>query len=105
DDYHKPTDTADRINVISEQAVVSFVHDIVAKLDNQDGRLEFTKATGGDGERRSMNSSFRVYVGSVPDYAEQVEGVKLSGRRPGSPAEKAGLKSGDIIVQLAGKSI
>ena len=41
----------------------------------------------------------------MPDYAEQVEGVKLSGVRPGSPAEKAGMKPGDVIVQLAGKSI
>ncbi|MBI4850986.1 MAG: M28 family peptidase [Acidobacteria bacterium] len=104
DDYHKPTDTADRINVVSEQAIVTMVQEITTKLASQDARIEFTRAKV-EGERRQMNSSFRVYVGSVPDYAEQVEGIKLSGVRPGSPAEKAGLKSGDVIVGLAGKTI
>ncbi|KAF0247374.1 MAG: putative aminopeptidase, partial [bacterium] len=104
DDYHKPSDTADRINVVSEQAVVTLVQDITTKLAGQEARIEFTKAKV-EGERRQMNSSFRVYVGSVPDYAEQVEGLKLSGVRPDSPAEKAGIKGGDIIVGLAGKTI
>jgi S1-C subfamily serine protease len=104
DDYHKPSDTADRVNVVSEQAIVTLVQDITTKLASQDSRIDFTKAKV-EGERRQMNSSFRVYVGSVPDYAEQAEGVKLSGTRPGSPAEKAGIKSGDIIIGLAGKTI
>lgn len=104
DDYHKPSDTADRINVTSEQQVVALVHDIAAKINSQDNRLEFSRAKV-EGERRSMNSSFRVSLGSVPDYAEQVAGVKLSGVRPGSPAEKAGVKGGDIIVKLAGRDI
>lgn len=104
DDYHKPSDTSDRINVVSEQAIVTLVQDITTKLASQDSRIEFTRAKV-EGERRQMNSSFRVYVGSVPDYADQVEGIKLSGVRPGSPAEKAGIKSGDIIVGLAGKTI
>lgn len=104
DDYHKPTDTADRINVVSEQAIVTLVSDITRKLLNQDTKVEFTRAKV-EGERRQMNSSFRVYVGSVPEYAENLEGVKLSGVRPASPAEKAGLKGGDVIVGLAGKTI
>jgi aminopeptidase YwaD len=104
DDYHKPSDTADRLNLVSEGAIVSLVYDIAAQVVSKEERLAFTKATGG-GERRAMNNSFRVYVGSVPDYAEQIEGVKLSGVRPGSPAEKAGIKAGDIIVQLAGKAV
>ncbi|MFY9227506.1 MAG: PDZ domain-containing protein, partial [Blastocatellia bacterium] len=104
DDYHKPTDTADRINVVSEQAIVTLVSDITRKLLNQDEKVEFTRAKV-EGQRRQMNSSFRVYVGSVPEYAENIEGVKLSGVRPASPAEKAGLKGGDVIVGLAGKTI
>ncbi|MEW6733611.1 MAG: M28 family peptidase [Acidobacteriota bacterium] len=104
DDYHKPSDTYDLINVISQQAIVSLIQDIATRVISQDARLEFVRAQGG-GERRAMNSGFRVYVGSVPDYAESPDGVKLSGVRPDSPAQKAGLKAGDVIVQLAGKNI
>lgn len=104
DDYHKPTDTADRINIISEQAVVSYIYDIAARVNRQDERLAFSKAQS-SGQGRAMNSSFRVSLGTVPEYAEGVEGVKLSGVRPDSPADKAGVKAGDIIVQLAGKNV
>jgi S1-C subfamily serine protease len=48
---------------------------------------------------------FRVSLGSIPDYAAEVEGVQLSGVRPGSPAEKAGLKAGDIIIKFGEQSI
>ena len=47
----------------------------------------------------------RAYLGTVPDYATEVKGVKLSGVRGGSPAEKAGLKGGDIIIEFAGQKI
>ena len=46
-----------------------------------------------------------MYLGTIPDYGEDVEGVKLSGVREGSPAAKAGMKGGDIIVECAGKQI
>ena len=46
-----------------------------------------------------------MYLGTIPDYGEDVEGVKLSGVREGSPAAKAGIKGGDIIVECAGKQI
>jgi S1-C subfamily serine protease len=46
-----------------------------------------------------------VTLGIVPDYAEGTEGMKIGGLRPGGPAEKAGLKAGDIIVRMAGKKI
>jgi S1-C subfamily serine protease len=49
--------------------------------------------------------NLRAYLGTIPDYATEVAGVKLSGVRGGSPAEKAGLKGGDIIVQFAGQKI
>ena len=47
----------------------------------------------------------RAYLGTVPDYAEEVKGVLLSGARKGGPAAKAGVQAGDIIVKLAGKKI
>jgi S1-C subfamily serine protease len=47
----------------------------------------------------------RAYLGTIPDYATELAGVKLSGVRGGSPAEKAGLKGGDIIVEFASQKI
>jgi S1-C subfamily serine protease len=47
----------------------------------------------------------RAYLGSIPDYTTEVKGVKLSGVRGGSPAEKGGLASGDIIVEFGGQKI
>ena len=49
--------------------------------------------------------ALRAYLGTVPDYATEVKGVKLSGVRGGSPAEKAGLTGGDIIIEFAGQKI
>ena len=48
---------------------------------------------------------FRVSLGSIPDYSAEVGGVALSGVRPGSPADKAGIKAGDIIVKFGGKEV
>jgi S1-C subfamily serine protease len=49
--------------------------------------------------------TLRTYLGTIPDYTTEVKGVKLSGVRGGSPAEKAGLKGGDVIVEFAGQKI
>ena len=49
--------------------------------------------------------NLRAYLGTIPDYATEVNGVKLSGVRGGSPAEKAGLKGGDIIVEFGGQKV
>ena len=55
----------------------------------------------GTGSRDTL----RAYLGSIPDYSTEVKGVKLSGVRAGSPAEKGGLKSGDVIVEFGAQKI
>lgn len=104
EDYHKPSDTYDKINVINTQTIVTLVRDIILRVANGEKRPQFTRATASD-TRRVGNTGFRVVLGTVPDYAAQVEGMKLSGVRPGSPAEKAGFQAGDILVELAGRKI
>jgi S1-C subfamily serine protease len=47
----------------------------------------------------------RVFLGTIPDYAADIEGVKLNGVRKGGPADKAGLEAGDVIISFAGQSI
>ncbi|MEW6511912.1 MAG: M20/M25/M40 family metallo-hydrolase [Bacteroidota bacterium] len=104
-DYHKPSDTWDRINSPAEQQIVRYVRDIVRDIDAGAERPLFTKAVStapaGGGDTRG----FRVTLGVVPDYAEGTEGMKIGGLRPGGPAEKAGMKAGDVIVKMGGKKI
>jgi C-terminal processing protease CtpA/Prc len=105
EDYHRPSDDADKINFSGERRVLEFIHAIAQSVANQDVKPVYTKTKGEEGSMR-MNNSFRVYVGSIPDYAaSDVKGVKLSGVREGSPAAKAGLQANDIIVKLAGRDV
>ena len=55
----------------------------------------------GSGTREQL----RAYLGTIPDYTTEVEGVKLSGVRAGGPAEKGGIKGGDIIIEFGGQPI
>lgn len=102
EDYHTPTDTADKINAPGEAKVLALVADCMERIANSPDRPTFEKISvsspGG-------SPSFRVYFGSIPDYAAQVEGVQLNGVREGSPAAKAGLKAGDIIIKFGDTTV
>jgi aminopeptidase YwaD len=102
EDYHKPSDTADKINYEGEARVVSFVERIVRDIDRSDKRPTYTVAKS-DSQGRTMG--FRVYLGTIPNYADSNDGLKLDGVRNDSPASKAGLKAGDRIVKMAGREV
>jgi Tol biopolymer transport system component len=103
DDYHKPSDTADKVN-----------YDGAAKITRLMMLIGRTLATGTEEPAlREMakpaegpRGGLRAYLGTVPDYAQDgVQGVKLSGVSAIGPAAKAGVLAGDIIVKLAGKDV
>jgi len=105
-DYHRPSDTWDKINYAGEEKVVKLIGRVSMELLNAPARPQFTKVVmassmGAGGDRQGV----RVSLGVVPDYAEDAAGMKISGTRPGSAAEKAGLKGGDILISFGGKSI
>ena len=102
EDYHKPSDTAEKINYEGEALIVSFVAGIVRNIDKNDKRPTYTVAKS---ESQGRATGFRVYLGTIPNYAETNDGLKLDGVRDGSPAAKAGLKAGDRIVKLAGREV
>jgi len=101
-DYHKPSDTADKINYEGEARIISFVHKVIRDIDQSDKRPTYAVAKS-DSQGRSMG--FRVYLGTIPNYAESNDGLKLDGVRDDSPASKAGLKAGDRIVKMAGHEV
>ena len=102
EDYHKPSDTADKINYEGEARVLSLVRKVVNEIDFGEKRPTYTVAKS-ESQGRSMG--FKVYLGTIPNYAESETGLKLDGVRDDSPAARAGIKAGDVIVKLAGREV
>ncbi len=102
-DYHKPTDTADKIEYEDLDRVISFAAQIARRIGEAEEPPAFTKveqSTQGAGRAGS-----RVFTGTVPDYATEVKGLLLGGVIGGGPAEQAGLQKGDVVVEIAGQTI
>ncbi len=107
-DYHKPSDTWDKINAPDAAKLLDFIDDVTLKIDSASERAAFVTvkedeppghaAAGGGG-------GYGPYFGSIPDFGQEENGVKFSDVRPGSPAAKAGFKAGDILVQFGDKPI
>ena len=102
-EYHKPSDTADKINYEDLDRVGQFATAIVKRLMDANDAPQFTKVeqktdTGG-------RAGLRLFTGTIPDYATDVKGLLLGGVIGGGPAEQAGLQKGDVIIEIAGQSI
>ncbi len=96
--YHKPTDTADLINVPGVRRIADFSEDVIAALVKMP-KPDFIEVKGGDTPRPSKGPR----LGIRPGYDPEVDGVEVKGVSPGDPADKAGIKEGDRIVAVAGK--
>lgn len=95
-DYHKPSDDADKINYAGEEMIIRNIMTVIEQMDTR-GKLAFTKTR----ETQSTSSaSFKVTLGIMPDYTFAGAGVRADGVTDGRPASKAGIKAGDVIVQL-----
>jgi len=98
DDYHKPSDTSEKVNNEGIRQIAEFVREVAMSVANEPQRIAFTRVQT---QQRGTGRGFRVYLGTVPNYSDQNEGLKLDGVRAGSPAEKAGLRAGDTVIKLA----
>jgi hypothetical protein len=105
-DYHRPTDTADKINADGMWKVLVVAFRTVSALADRPDRLRFVRVAPLAPPSGRGAGGYGPYFGSVPDFGESPgPGVRVSGVRPGSPAERAGLQTGDVIVRFAGVSI
>jgi Zn-dependent M28 family amino/carboxypeptidase len=102
-DYHKPSDTADKINYEDLDRIAGFATAIAARLMEADQAPQFVKV---EQSSQTVNrTGVRVFTGTVPDYAAEAKGLLLGGVIGGGPAEQAGLQKGDVIVEIAGQTI
>ncbi len=102
--YNKPTDDPETLNYAGLERISNLAYGIISDLISAEERPEYLDVARNQSEEGSRDN-LRVYLGTIPDYATEDEGVKLSGVQTGGPADKAGIKSGDIIIGLGGKKI
>ncbi len=98
EDYHKPSDDADKINIDGMNDILRYVAKLAVEIDTTSTRPDYIKTQSQD--QGGMRQGFRVYVGTIPDYSEDANGMLLSGVRENSPAAKAGLQKGDVIIKF-----
>jgi hypothetical protein len=105
DDYHRATDDADKINAGGEARVVDLALGVARTIADRPSRLTFVRIA--PPVRTGMSEEGRqTYLGTVPDMAaSEITGLRLTGIRPGSPADVGGLKAGDVIVELGGAAV
>jgi hypothetical protein len=125
-DYHRPSDDSDKINYSGMARIADLGELFLLNVARRPTRPVFTRATvssgamaahGGVGEQElkpgvtakitidPARTGMSAYLGSIPDYDGENKGVKLNGVSEGSPAEKAGLKGGDVVVGFGGKPV
>jgi hypothetical protein len=113
-DYHKPSDTWEKIVPDESVKLLQFIADVTERLEVAEVRPAYVRvepqgahgvAASAEGTGSSGGSGYGPYFGSIPDFAEVPVGVRFADVHDGSPAGKAGLKAGDILVQFDGKKI
>ena len=102
-DYHKPSDTADKINYEDLDRVVDFVVAVASRVGQQAETLAFAKVD--QVQQGGGRAGVRIFTGTIPDYATDVKGLLLGGVIGGGPAEQAGLQKGDVVIQLGDQTI
>jgi hypothetical protein len=104
EDYHRSTDVASKIDVADEARVVDLAERIARSIADRPGRLTFVRS--GPPPTMTAGAGSGAYFGSVPDMsATDITGVRLMGVTPGSPADKAGVRKGDIVVEFGGMAV
>jgi aminopeptidase YwaD len=111
-DYHKPSDTWDKIDAADAAQLLAMVSEVADALRDEQGRPQFVKAAPnphGDSSvgpvTGSAGGGYGPWFGSIPDFGEGTKGVKFADISAGSPAAKAGFKAGDVMVEFDGKKI
>jgi hypothetical protein len=104
EDYHRATDDVEKINAEGEARVVALAERTARAIADRPARL--TPQRMAAPQMSSAREGSNVYLGTIPDMASSdTPGLKLTGVRAGSPADKGGLAAGDVIVQFGGREV
>jgi hypothetical protein len=104
EDYHTSRDTADKINYDGTERISRLMANLTRELATRPEVPDYRRIARP--ERPVTRANVRAYLGTIPDYAQgEVSGLKVAGIVAGGPAEQAGVRDGDVIVELAGKTI
>jgi hypothetical protein len=105
-DYHRPTDTVDKIDAEGMVKIASFTREAVAYLAERENPMTFTGSTQPAQKPAGPPTGGRkVGTGVMPDFAFQGQGVKAGSIAPDSPAARAGIQAGDVIIRLGDETI
>ena len=108
-DYHKPSDTWEKINAPGAARLLDLVSNITERIDDAAERPTFVAVVENPnphaGNPSGGGGGYGPYFGSIPDFGQTENGVRFSDIRPGSPADKAGFKAGDVLIQFGDKPI
>lgn len=100
EDYHKPTDDAEKLNYEGMEKITSYIMEVITEL-NDDDKLAFRK-TKNESEEVPR---FKVAMGVIPDYLYDGEGMRIDGVSEEKPAQRAGLQKGDVVVQMGDSTV
>lgn len=101
-EYHTPNDKPETLNYKGLVSTIKVVQGFIDQIQElpKGQELKFEKVEGNSGQKLA-GRGFRIFLGTIPDYSQEgVKGVKISGTAKDSPAEKAGLKTGDVITNF-----
>src|SRR5215831_11224450 len=104
-DYHKPSDTSDKINSSGAVKVLGLVYMMMDNLASKTQRLQYTEVQEPKPGTAGSGGGYGPYFGSVPDFRDDLHGVLFADVQNNSPAAKAGLKQGDLMVEFDGKPV
>ncbi len=100
EDYHKPSDDANKLNYEGMQLITEYIFEVISELNTAE-KLAFRK-TKNESEEVPR---FKVALGVVPDYLFDGKGMRIDGVSEDRPAQKAGLQKGDIVIQLGDSTV
>lgn len=104
-DYHTPDDTWDKINYKGMELISNYIYDVASELANAGERLKYREA-GPKADNSRVMRRRGVTLGIMPDFAGNIKnGLRADFVTPGKPAALGGMKKGDIITAIEGKSV